>query len=121
MKTKDMSWVVGKIGFALDKDLGISRKDGKKSKGHFVFIHSIDENNLCSVSSFKSLINADGSVKVRPIHNGLVLPIPKRATSSFKNFSGLSKNIITNINVKFIRSIGRWYISDNYIQAYKYW
>lgn len=37
MEAKDKSWVVGKIGFALDKDLGIVRTDDKKSKGHFVY------------------------------------------------------------------------------------
>ena len=76
MADKDMSWVVGKIGFALDKDLGIVRKDNKESKGHFVYIHSIDKNNMCSVSTFISMYNNDGSVKASQIHNGLVLPIP---------------------------------------------
>ena len=118
---KDMNWVVGKIGFCLDKDLGITRLDNKDSKGHFVYIHDIDKNNKCTVSTFISLLNSDGSVKVNQIHNGLVLPIPKYSTSSFKKFTGLQKDKIKNIDVKKIVSIGRWYISDGYIKAYQIW
>lgn len=115
-----MSWVVGKIGFALDKDLGITRKDNKDSKGHFVYIHSIDKNNLCTVSTFISMLNSDGSVKINQIHNGFVLPIPKYA-SAFKNFTGLNKHRIKNIDVCKLMSVGRWYISDGYIKAYQNW
>lgn len=121
MKTKDMSWVVGKIGFALDKDLGITRKDNKDSKGHFVYIHSIDKNNLCTVSTFISMLNNDGSVKVNQIYNGLVLPIPKYATSSFKKFTGLTKDLISNIPVNKIMGIGKFLITDDFQIAYQHW
>lgn len=121
MAIKDMSWVVNKIGFCLDKDLGIKRKDNKESKGHFVYIHSIDENNLCTVSTFISMYNNDGSVKVNQIHNGLVLPIPKYASSSFKAFTGLTKDKIYNVPVNKIMSIGKFRITDKYIISYKNW
>lgn len=121
MEKKDMTWVVGKIGFCLDKDLDISRSDSKDSKGHFVYIHSIDKDNKCTVSTFVSMYNSDGSVKASQIYNGLVLPIPRYASSSFKQFTGLQKQRIKNINVEKIVSIGRWYISNGYIKAYQSW
>jgi hypothetical protein len=120
MEVKDMSWVVGKIGFCLDKYLGITRVDNKESTGHFVYIHSIDKNNKCTVSTFISMYNEDGSVKANQIYNGHTLPIPKYA-SSFNGFTGLQKQKIKNIDVRKIVSIGRWYISDGYIKAYKTW
>lgn len=118
---KDMNWVVGKIGFCLDKDLGFSRLDKKDSKGHFVYIHNINEDNKCTVSTFVSLQNSDGSVKINQIHNGLVLPIPIYASSSFKKFTGLTKGKIANVPVSKIMSIGKFRITDKYIVAYENW
>lgn len=119
--TKDMSWVVGKIGFCLDKNLGITRVDNKKANGHFVYIHSIDKNNKCVVSTFVSMYGDDGSIKANQIYNGLVLPIPRYATSSFRAFTGLQKKTISGVDVFKITAIGKYYISDGYIKAYKHW
>lgn len=120
MKTKDMSWVVGKIGFALDKDLGITRKDNKDSKGHFVYIHSIDKNNLCTVSTFVSMQDENGNFKVNRVYNGYLVPIPKKATQ-FKAFTGLNKDVISNIHISKIMSVGKFYITDDFKIVYKHW
>lgn len=120
METKDMSWVVGKIGFCLDDNLGITRKDNKKATGHFVYIHDINKNNKCTVSTFISMYNEDGSIKASQIYNGYALPIPKYA-STFKGFTGLTKHKIKNIDVFKITAIGMVHIRDGFIKAYRSW
>lgn len=120
-EVKDMSWVVGKIGFCLDENLGIIRKDNKKATGHFVYIHDINKNNKCTVSTFISMYNDDGSVKASQIYKGFVLPIPRYASRSFKSFTGLTKHKIKNVDVSKITAIGKFYITNNFIKAYKSW
>lgn len=117
---KDVSWVVGKIGICLDRDLGIVRQDSKASDRHFVYIHSIDKNNKCVVSPFISMYDASGKFKDYQVHNGWTLPIPKYSTN-LKKFSGLQKHKIKGVPVSRIFDIGVASIDNRYKMAYKIW
>lgn len=121
MDKKNMSWVVGKVGICKDIDLGIARVDGKKSDVHYVYIHSIDKNNKCIVSTITSMYDSSGKFKDKAVYNGNTLPIPKHSTN-IKHFSGLNKSKICDIDVFKIYRIGSTFLlTDDYLKAYKYW
>lgn len=121
MNTKDMAWVVGKVGICKDIDLGIARVDNKKSSVHYVYIHSIDKNNKCVVSTITSMYDSTGKFKDKSVYNGHTLPIPKYATND-KYFSGLNKSKIFDVDVFKIYRIGNLFtLSKNYLNAYRFW
>ena len=118
MKDKDMSWVVGKIGFCSNDVLGINEPGG-----HYVYIHSIDDNNICEVSTITSLDDGNGNIKYSRIKNiklGRTYPVPKKKTN-FNRWVGLNVSKIKGIDVRFIFSIGNNRIYRNIIDSYKLW
>ena len=112
-----MSWVVGKIGYCNNEHLGIPF-----SGGHYVYIHSIDSDNKCTVSTITSLQNHDGSIKQErmfKLMKGYALSIPKlEDKSKLPLWSGINRNKISGVPVKFIHNI-KDYIKSNYLDFYK--
>lgn len=116
----DIFLVVGKIGICKDVDLKISRIDSKKSDVHFVYIHSIDKKNKCTVSTIMSMYDSNGKFKDSAVYKGYTLPIPKYATND-NHFSGLNKKRILGIDITKIHNIGYYRLTTNFMHAYKKW
>ena len=100
-KKKKVHPLVGKIGWCDGNTLGLS-------KPHFVFIRRV-YGDKCSVNTFTSIEYDDNRYnynKVKQIANGTVYPVPKNDLTLHR-FSGVHKNVITNVPIVKIRNIGR--------------
>ena len=111
-----MSWVVGKIGYCNNEHLGIPFVGG-----HYVYIHSIDSDNKCVVSTITSLQERNGSIKqsrMKNLMNGVTLSVPK-SKSKLPLWSGINRTKISDVYVGHIRNIKDLAISLDYIDFYK--
>lgn len=86
-----------------------------------LYIHSsIDDKNMCTVSTFTSMQDSEGNYKFNRVYNGKLVPIPRKS-SKFKQFTGLNKEVIYDIPVSKRVSIGKYKISKNFKIVYTYW
>ena len=93
-----------KIGYVDNRYLGFK----SNSKGHYVYINKINNDNTCNVNTIKSLEDRDGNFKynkLKHVKNGYVYPIPVK-DSNFKLWSGVNLQTIKNVNINNIKNIG---------------
>lgn len=115
MKKRKTNKLVGKIGWCSANTLGLD-------KGHYVFIRSV-YGNKCSVNTFTSIKQKDGLYdlgKIKKIERGSLYPIPKK-DSTLHRFSGIHKNVITNVPLDEVENIGRFFLKrrhHHYIQRH---
>lgn len=113
---KKVNPLVGKVGWCDGKTLGLST-------GHYVFIRRV-YGNKCSVNTFTSIGVVSGGYKinkVQKIETGVIYPIPKKDLS-LPRFSGVHKNVITNVPISQIRDVGLHTLKrrhHHYIQKYQ--
>lgn len=99
--------IKNKIGYCDNKYLkGI--KDSK-SKGHYVYIRSVNKDGTCVVNTITSLEKENGDLNLRRIEHlkkGNIYAIPKY-DSNFSRWSGVTRKPIKGVKVKNIEDIGK--------------
>jgi hypothetical protein len=100
---KDYSWVVGKVGYCRDVDLGL-KGDG----GHYVYIRDVGLDYKCNVNVVTSLERGKKKYDLKHIghvRSGYTYAIPKY-DANFAEWSGLKKDVISDVDISNIREIG---------------
>ena len=112
---KKVNPLVGKVGWCSGETLGLKQ-------GHYVFIRRV-YGDKCSVNTFTSIENNKGKLKfykVQEIANGRLYPVPQKDVT-LPRFSGVHKNVITNVPVKEIEVLKDQQLKrrhHHYIQKY---
>lgn len=115
ISTKKEKSLVGKIGWCDAQTLGLDT-------GHFVFIRRVYRNK-CSVNTFTSIKDQKGRFKfnkLNMIEKGEVYPVSTKDLN-LPRFSGVHKNVITNVPLNKIIYIGNHSLKrrhHHYIQKY---
>lgn len=109
---KDLKY---KIGYCKNKFLkGVN---GDKEKGHYVIIRKINNDGTCDVNTFTSLEFYDRAFKndrLSQVRKGNTYSIPYY-DSNFPLWTGVSTNIIKNVEIKNITDIGKKHINRKHL------
>lgn len=102
-------YVVGKVGYCDNKDLGIKNRYGEYDGGHYVYIRSC-KNEKCDVNVITSLEYENGKYRfdrLNKVKRGFLYPIP-RSDGNFPQWSAVNLDgNIKNIPVERIKDIGK--------------
>ena len=102
-------YVVGKVGYCDNKDLGIKNRSGGFDGGHYVYIRTLKDGK-CDVNIITSLESPFGKAyldKIGKVKQGFLYPIPK-VDGNFSQWSAINLDgNIKGIPVHKIRNIGQ--------------
>lgn len=100
--------LVGKIGFCLNRDLGLKDRNGNfLSGGHYVYIRQVN-GNRCNVHTITSLEDNGeyDTDKIRKVRAGFLYPVPKK-DANFPKWSAVNLDgNIQPVETSKIKDIG---------------